>query len=451
MSTSSHLEGLAETISAAAKVISGYCTLDESPHPSLSPDAPSVVLPHTAPEYVRQARQQLLSAAKEALQVAAEPSEYLPMLAVQYQYIACIKWLAHFQVFAAVPLTGSVPYSQLASICSVPERQLQSVVRMAITSGCLCEPQPGEIAHNPVSRQFVTLPAYLGWIRFMTDFYMPVSAQMAEATEKWGESEQPTETAVNLAMNTPLSAFTFITRSREFNKLFGGYMKGVAASEGTAVRHLLEDYDWAQLNQGLVVHIDGAPGTVCVALAEAFPRLRFVVQDTAEQTNQSRSFLKSQPGPIHSAIETTVYDHYSPQPIQNANVYLLRMVLHNHVDDNAIRILTPLVQPLRSNPTARLLIIDTVIPEPGQVGVLDDALQRYRDLTMRQVFNTKERDLTEFQRILDATSDGAGRLAVQKVRRSPGSALSVIEVAYQSYANGNGNGNGNGSFQQFGY
>lgn len=126
---------------------------------------------------------------------------------------------------------------------------------MAITSGCLCEPQPGEIAHNPVSRQFVTLPAYLGWIRFMTDFYMPVSAQMAEATEKWGESEQPTETAVNLAMNTPLSAFTFITRSREFNKLFGGYMKGVAASEGTAVRHLLEDYDWAQLNQGLVVHV----------------------------------------------------------------------------------------------------------------------------------------------------------------------------------------------------
>lgn len=127
------------------------------------------------------------------------------------------------------------------------------------------------------------------------------------------------------------------------------------------------------------------------------------------------------------------------------------MVLHNHVDANAIRILTPLVQPLRSNPTARLLIIDTVIPEPGQVGVLDDALQRYRDLTMRQVFNTKERDLTEFQRILDATSDGAGRLAVQKVRKSPGSALSVIEVAYQSYANGNGNGNGNGSFQQFGY
>lgn len=82
MSNSSQLEVLAETISAAAKVISGYCTLNESPQLSLSSEAPGV-LPHTAPEYVRQARQHLLSAAKEALQLASDPSEYLPMLAIQ--------------------------------------------------------------------------------------------------------------------------------------------------------------------------------------------------------------------------------------------------------------------------------------------------------------------------------------------------------------------------------
>ncbi|KAL4751922.1 O-methyltransferase-domain-containing protein [Aspergillus terricola var. indicus] len=436
MSMLSPLETLAETISATAKIISGYCTLDGIPHPSSGPDSPSVALPHTAPEYVREARQQLLSAAKEVLQIAAEPSEYLPMLAIQYQYIACIKWLAHSQVFAAVPLTGAVPYSQLASICAVPMRQLQSVTRMAITSGCLCEPELGKVAHNGVSRQFVTTPAYLGWVRFITDFYMPVSAQMAEATEKWGESEQPTETAVNLAMKTPMSAFAFITRSREFNRLFAAYMKGVSASEGTAVRNLLTDYDWARLEQGLLVHIDGGPGTVCVALAEAFPSLRFVVQDSAEQINQSRSFLKSQLESVRSAIELGIHNHCDEQPIQHADVYLLRMVLHNHTDANAIRILAPLVRPLRTNPAARLLIADTVLPEPGDVGCLDEALQRYRDLTMQQVFNTRERSLAEFQRLLDAVSDSAGQLVVENIRRSPGSALSVIEVSYHAYTNG---------------
>lgn len=81
MSTLSPLETLAETISATAKIVSGYCTLDRIPHPSSGPDSPSVALPQTAPAYVREARQQLLSAAKEVLQIAAEPSEYLPMLA----------------------------------------------------------------------------------------------------------------------------------------------------------------------------------------------------------------------------------------------------------------------------------------------------------------------------------------------------------------------------------
>lgn len=180
-----------------------------------------------------------------------------------------------------------------------------------------------------------------------------------------------------------------------------------------------------------------------MALAEAFPRLQFVVQDTAEQANQSRSALKLQPEPVRSAIDVSVHDHFNSQPVQNADVYLMRMVLHTYGDDTAIRILAPLVQPLRSNPDARLLIVDTVLPEPGQVGALDDALQRYRDLTMHQVFNTKERDLSEFQRLLDAVSDEQGQLVIQNIRRSPGSALSTIEIAYQRYSNGYTNGNGN--------
>jgi 6-hydroxytryprostatin B O-methyltransferase len=171
-------------------------------------------------------------------------------------------------------------------------------------------------------------------------------------------------------------------------------------------------------------------------LAEAFPRLRFVVQDSAEQINQSRSFLKSQVETIRTAIELGIYDHYSPQPVQHANVYLLRMVLHNHTDANAMRILAPLVLPLRTNPAARLLIVDTVLPEPAQVGCLDEALQQYRDLTMQQVFNTRKRSLVEFHRILDAASDSTGRLVVKNICRTPRSALSVMEIAYQAYTNG---------------
>lgn len=144
---------------------------------------------------------------------------------------------------------------------------------MTMTSGCLCEPQQGEVAHNAVSRRFVTHPANLGWVRFMTDFYLPVSSSMAEATEKWGDSEKKNETAANFAMKTPLTTFDFITGSREYNRYFSAYMKATFPVEGTTVRHLLADFDWARLENGLVVHVGRDFYHRCVAAKLTLIRL----------------------------------------------------------------------------------------------------------------------------------------------------------------------------------
>ena len=89
--------------------------------------------------------------------------------------------------------------------------------------------------------------------------------------------------------------------------------------------------------------------------------------------------------------------------------------------------------------------MDTVLPEPGSVGAVDEALMRYRDLTMMQVFNTKERELGEFRQLFDKASsavnvsanDGEGELVLKKLGRPVGSALSMMEVAWET---GLGNG-----------
>lgn len=90
--------------------------------------------------------------------------------------------------------------------------------------------------------------------------------------------------------------------------------------------------------------------------------------------------------------------------------------------------------------------MDTVLPDPGSVGAVDEALMRYRDLTMTQVFNTKERELGEFEELFEKASstengngngngngnERKGRLVLKKTRRAVGSALSMMEVAWES-------------------
>ena len=74
----------------------------------------------------------------------------------QTQLLACIKWLGEYQVIACIPLTGSVSIEELAQLADVPEIMLSRVVRMIATSGFLCEPQPGFVAHTPLSASFST-------------------------------------------------------------------------------------------------------------------------------------------------------------------------------------------------------------------------------------------------------------------------------------------------------
>lgn len=89
----------------------------------------------------------------------------------------------------------------------------------------------------------------------MTRFYMPVASKFADATEKYQASDKNNETAANIAMDTELSSFDFITRNKELGRHFAAYMKGVQASEGTNLRHVISGYDWESLRDGFVVHV----------------------------------------------------------------------------------------------------------------------------------------------------------------------------------------------------
>ncbi|KAI9867331.1 MAG: hypothetical protein M1830_005839, partial [Pleopsidium flavum] len=305
---------------------------------------------------------------------------------------------------------------------------------MAMTSNFLCEPKLGELAHNAVSALFVTNPALLDWAMFMTQFSMPVAAKLVEATEKWGTTEQKNQTAVNIAFNTDLPLFDFIAQSPELTKQFAAYMKNVTASEGTNIKHLLTGFDWAGLSEATIVDVGGSTCSASIALANAFPKLKFVVQDLPDTVANSNTYLSPQPESVRSRISTQGHNFFSPQPFKGAAVYLLRMILHDWPAAEASTILKNHLDALRANPNARLIIMDTVLPVPGSVGTTEEALLRVRDLTMIQAFNSKERELSEFTDLFAQTCDQDGKLVLKNSVKPPGSVMSVMEVVYQPHS-----------------
>ncbi|KAL8661128.1 MAG: hypothetical protein Q9202_005890 [Teloschistes flavicans] len=452
MCNKSTLESLAEQICTSSKIVSAYCLTSGHPQPSFDVEAPNVTLPSTAPQEVLAARQTIINASWKIRQLAIEPSEFLPYQAIHYQTFACIHWLCHFGVLSIIPLHGSVPYSEVAMVAGVPENQLRSIARMAMTGNFLAEPVHGQVAHNATSGIFVTNPSINGWALFMAENSCPGALAMVGATEKYGVTDKKNETAFNVARNTDLPFFDYIGQSPEQGKQFAAYMKNVLASEGTKVDHLVKGFDWESLGEATVVDVGGSRCHATIALATSFPKLKFIVQDLPETIANSPGHLTHLPESVRSRITCQAHNFFEPQPVKNAEVFLMRMIFHDWPDKEATTILRNILPALKT-PGSRLVIMDTVLPTPGSVAASEEALLRVRDLTMLEAFNSKERELSDWEHLLAQASvsdNSEGTLKLQSVTKPFGSVMSLLEVVWQSKQtteltlNGVANGHANG-------
>lgn len=165
-------------------------------------------------------------------------------------------------------------------------------------------------------------------------------------------------------------------------------------------------------------------------LAKKFPRLSFMVRDLEAVASEFSELVASHPEEIRTRIKFQAHDFFTPQPTDKANVFMMRMILHDWPKAEAVKILQNIIPALKaSGSEARLLIQDTVLPVPGSISSTQEALLRVRDLTMTQSFNSKERELAEFVELLELASSSGGRLVLRAVSTPVGSLMSMLEVA----------------------
>ncbi|KAF2204077.1 sterigmatocystin 8-O-methyltransferase [Delitschia confertaspora ATCC 74209] len=439
------LEELSWSITKNASIVSQYLRGNHLPQPSFDSDGPSTVIPGDAPQNIHQARQALIAAALEISQLAIGPSEFLPNLATGFQYISCLAWLCQYNIFHLVPQNSTISYAALASAAGIPEQRAKSIIRMAMTNGLFREKSDGKhVSHSATSALLARNDDIYAYATYMCSKSAPMAMQLAAAHKKWGADTTNThETAYNVAFNTDLSFFDHLGRDKARMGEFAAYMRNVRSSEAVDVKHLVTGFKWQSIPEGgLLVDVSGrtvkivaretvggSTGTSAIALAKAFPHLSFVVQDLPANAESGRKAAESLPEDISSRITFQGHNFMDPEPVQGADAYLLRMILHDWPDNEAVIILRNIVAAMGNNSKSRLLIMDTVLPKPGSVPISVERIVRARDLTMLQAFNSKERDLEDWKDLLAATNP---KLKLVGVAQPFGSAMSVLEISLDS-------------------
>lgn len=143
------------------------------------------------------------------------------------------------------------------------------------------------------------------------------------------------------------------------------------------------------------------------------------MQDQVEIIANAQAEL---PSDLASRITYAGHDFFTPNPVHEADVFILRQILHDWPESDAIRILKNLLPAMKPQQT-KVLICDIVVLPPGEASYLDDRFVRMYDMQMMVANNAHERTIDEWRALCDAVG-----LHITNIIEPLGSAQSIIEA-----------------------
>lgn len=178
--------------------------------------------------------------------------------------------------------------------------------------------------------------------------------------------------------------FDYYAKTPDEEKAFSEAMSGMTAAVSAEVVRLLDT-----ANVRHVVDIGGAEGALLFALLKAHPALSGTVFDVPTVANRFGQVAKS--AGLADRATSVGGDFFNGVP--EADLYLMKYILHDWNDDECLTILKNCRRSLR--PGGRIAIIELVLGEVGEPGPAP-----LMDINMLVMASGRERTFAEYESLL---------------------------------------------------
>lgn len=327
-----------------------------------------------------------------------DPDESLELLILGFQYGHVLR---AFVSLGVADLLDESPRS-LAELSVRTDTDAQSLGRLLRAARALrlvdLAPGNGDYMLGPLGERLTDRPDHV-WRR-LADLYAPWLSQPWNHLEDAIRSGQAVFASVH-----GTDYWSYVADHPRAAASFNELMASGTAARATAVSDALD------LPSGtVVVDVGGGTGGLLSALLQREPTWKGILVDAEEVVAGAREVLDA--AGVTGRVDVVGTDFFHDVP-RGGDVYVLSRILHDWADGPAEAILRSTRAAMRNG--ALLVIIEGVMPEPGDADrahLLDLARE---DLEMLVLVGGRERTLREYREALSRTG-----FDIDDVHASPG-------------------------------
>ncbi|PVI08121.1 sterigmatocystin 8-O-methyltransferase [Periconia macrospinosa] len=362
---------------------------------------------------------EILQCCTELQALVEGPLEFLTRVtSPRMNILVALQAISHFKIATNLKVDEEISFEEIAQRCGMEVDDARRFLRMATTNHIFIEGRKGFIKHTAASRLLAENDLVNNWIGLVCDEMWPVGPKIVPATIKWPGSQEPNETAFALE-NNGMIHWDALKQDPSKALRFAAGMRFLQLHPAFDVSHLFTSLGWDKEYQGVLVDIGGSTGSIAREFLGRYPNLVCHVQDLPEMIGE---------GVVEDEFRGRL--HFVPQDIftaqsVRADVYLLRSLLHDWSDKYAIQIIRNLIPGLSKG--SKVIVNEVCLPEPNTISFYHAQLLRGYDLSMKQNYNSKERDAEEWEALFQLADK---RFALNRIVSLPGSLLSVVEFLW---------------------
>ncbi|KAI1394365.1 S-adenosyl-L-methionine-dependent methyltransferase [Hypoxylon trugodes] len=374
MASPNRIMELSSLIAKETEKLNDFFVKNNLPTPSLDVDALWLLpIPADAAD-LEASRQAIVEACSELQDLMTGPKN---LLRFKWTAYASVKAILRFKLDSSFPVGESTSFEAMSKFSGLNVVNVRRIVRHAIINHhWFREDAPGVITHSALTAILATDPVMRNSMIVELDEFWPAAVKMADAMEKWPNSEESNETGFSLSNNSNKNMYEIFAGNPERGERFGAYF----SREDEPGRMLLDNYPWG--SHETIIDVGGSHGSVAIEIAKKFSKVKCIVQDLADTAAEGASRLPAE-----------LQDR---QPV-TADVYYFRSIFHNWADKYCIKILQNLIPALKKG--AKIVVHERILP--GLANLSTDHKRRVinLDVGMQQLLNAKQREMHEWSEL----------------------------------------------------